>query len=193
MIFESIITTYGYPALFAGTFLEGETILIIAGFLAHRGYLGLPWIILVAFLGTLAGDQLFFQIGRRSGTAFIQRKPHWQVRAEKARKLFENHRIPIVLGFRFLYGLRTVTPFVIGMSGFDIKLFMILNAISAFIWATVVGYLGYAFGHALETILRDVKKFELWVILGIVILGSLVWFFHLKRRLHEQLFSRKKG
>lgn len=38
MSLESLIIAYGYPALFAGTFLEGETIVVIAGFLAHRGY-----------------------------------------------------------------------------------------------------------------------------------------------------------
>ena len=35
---EPLVSTYGYPALLVGTFLEGETILVIAGFLAHRGY-----------------------------------------------------------------------------------------------------------------------------------------------------------
>jgi membrane protein DedA with SNARE-associated domain len=185
MMLESIITTYGYPALFAGTFLEGETTLIIAGFLAHRGYLELPWIVFVAFLGTLAGDQFFFQLGRRSGEAFLKRKPQWQLRTEKARKLFENHQILIVLGFRFLYGIRTVTPFVIGMSGFDMKLFIFLNIISAFIWAIVIGYVGYAFGQFLEIVLGDIKKFEAWIMLGVLIVGGLIWFYHLRKRRHK--------
>jgi membrane protein DedA with SNARE-associated domain len=72
------------------------------------------------------------------------------------------------------------------MSGFDIKLFMILNAISAFIWATVVGYVGYAFGQFLETILGDIKKFEVWIMLGVLIVGGLVWFYHLKKRQHKR-------
>ena len=46
---EILVSAYGYPALFIGTFLEGETILVIAGFLAHRGYLELPWVIVIAF------------------------------------------------------------------------------------------------------------------------------------------------
>ena len=36
---EQILATYGYPALLIGTFLEGETILVLGGFLAHAGYL----------------------------------------------------------------------------------------------------------------------------------------------------------
>jgi membrane protein DedA with SNARE-associated domain len=49
MTLESVLTTYGYFALMIGTFLEGETILIAAGFLAHRGYLELPWVIFLHF------------------------------------------------------------------------------------------------------------------------------------------------
>ncbi len=64
MTLESFIQTYGYLALLVGTFLEGETILVLAGFAAHLGYLNLPWVILVAFVGTLSGDQLFFYLGR---------------------------------------------------------------------------------------------------------------------------------
>jgi membrane protein DedA with SNARE-associated domain len=76
MPLESLIATYSYPALFAGTVLEGEAVLIIAGFLAYRGYLELPYVILVAFLGAFLGDQLFFQIGRRVGAAFLEKRPN---------------------------------------------------------------------------------------------------------------------
>jgi membrane protein DedA with SNARE-associated domain len=50
---ESIIETYGYWALLVGTFFEGETVLVLGGFAAHRGYLTLPWVILAAFIGSL--------------------------------------------------------------------------------------------------------------------------------------------
>jgi membrane protein DedA with SNARE-associated domain len=60
MNWELVIGSYGYIALFLGTFVEGETILLMAGFAAHLGYLYLPWVILVAFLGSLSGDQVFF-------------------------------------------------------------------------------------------------------------------------------------
>jgi membrane protein DedA with SNARE-associated domain len=57
---ENVIIQFGYPAILVGTFLEGETILVIAGMAAHRGYLDLPVVIGAAFIGTLFGDQLFF-------------------------------------------------------------------------------------------------------------------------------------
>ena len=41
MTLTALIASYGYYALFVGTFLEGETVLIAAGFAAHRGILDL--------------------------------------------------------------------------------------------------------------------------------------------------------
>lgn len=49
MNLEEVVTHYGYIGILIGTFLEGETILIIAGFLAHRGYLELPFVIVRIF------------------------------------------------------------------------------------------------------------------------------------------------
>ena len=125
---ESLVSTYGYPALLIGTFLEGETILVIAGFLAHRGYLELPWVIVIAFLGTFSGDQLYFWLGRTKGANFLMRRPSYRVRVEKAQNLLEKHQKLIILGFRFVYGLRTVTPFAIGLSKINAKQFIVLNA-----------------------------------------------------------------
>jgi membrane protein DedA with SNARE-associated domain len=53
---EHWISRYGYLAVFLGTFLEGDTTLVLAGFTAHRGYLGLPQVIAAACAGTLAGQ-----------------------------------------------------------------------------------------------------------------------------------------
>jgi membrane protein DedA with SNARE-associated domain len=113
---EALIAHYGYLAVLVGTFLEGETILILAGFAAHRDYLQLPWVIIAAFLGTLFGDQLFFFLGRRHSEYLLSRSPHWRPRLERAERLIHNYRVPIILGFRFLYGLRSVIPFALGMS-----------------------------------------------------------------------------
>ena len=62
---ESLLNEYGYPVLLIGTFLEGETILILGGMAAHLDYLSLGWVIACGFLGTLFGDQLYFFLGWR--------------------------------------------------------------------------------------------------------------------------------
>jgi membrane protein DedA with SNARE-associated domain len=73
----------GYIALFVGTFLEGETILIVAGFLAHRGHLELHWLMIAAFLGTFAGNQTFFHFERSKGMQFLERREPWKRKAKR--------------------------------------------------------------------------------------------------------------
>ena len=51
---ESFLAKYGYVAILLGTAFEGETIMIMGGFSAHRGYLRLlPWVVLAGFGGIL--------------------------------------------------------------------------------------------------------------------------------------------
>ena len=71
---QSIIENYGYAAILIGTFLEGETILELAGLAAHQGYLVLTRVILAAFVGSLCGDQLFFYFGRKHSQAVLSRR-----------------------------------------------------------------------------------------------------------------------
>lgn len=175
MSLEAIIEHYGYFALILGTALEGETILVVAGYLAHRGYLQLPYVIAAAMFGTFVGDQTFFQLGRQSGEAYLARRSHRQARAARVRHLLECHRIALVMGFRFMYGIRTVAPFVIGMSGFSRKAFMLLNAVSAAIWAITIGCAGYAFGRALEKLFNEAKQYERPIVVGIVAVGATIW------------------
>ena len=181
MSIEPIIANYGYWALILGTALEGETILVVAGYLAHRGYFHLTFVIAAAMLGTFIGDQIFFQLGRQSGRAFLARRPNWQTRAERVRRLFVRHRITFVMGFRFMYGIRTVAPFVIGMSGFPRQLLMLLNGISAAVWSITVAGAGYLFGQVLEKLFSEAKRLELPAILAVVGVGIAIWIWHLRR------------
>jgi len=192
---QSFIDTYGYLAIFVGSFLEGETILVLGGLAAHRGYLALPYVILTAFIGTLCGDQLFFFLGRWHSDAFLKKRPSWCARVEKAQKLLNRFRTPIILGFRFFYGLRTVTPFVIGMSAVPTVRFVFLNAAGALIWAITVGIGGYLFGNALEIFIGNIKNNELKVFGVIAALGAIIWIFHVvrRKRYRARLLMDSKG
>jgi membrane protein DedA with SNARE-associated domain len=182
MSLRFLIIHYGYPLLFAGVILEGETAVIIAAFLAHRGYLSLPGVILTAGLGTFVADQFFFFLGRTQGQAFLAKRPGWQPRVIKAQALLSRYRMLLIISFRFLYGLRTVIALVIGMSDISTRQFVLLNALGALSWATVMALLGYAFGHTAEIILADVRRYEGWLVLILALLGTGWWLVHLYRQ-----------
>ena len=190
MTFDYLVSHYGYVALVVGTVLEGETILIAAGFAAHGGYLKLQWVILAACVGTLAGDQFYFFLGRVKGKAFLHRRPAWETKVKTVLQLFDQYRTLVVLGFRFMYGLRTVTPFAFGLSGISISRFFILNLIGALAWSVVVALVGYLFGAAAKAVIVDVKKYEHWIILGILWTGALVYIIYF---LQKRETGRMKG
>ena len=75
---QQLIEQYGYLAVLVGALLEGETILLIAGFAAHRGYLDLGAVIAVAAVGGFLGDQVFFWLGRLRGSSVLARWPKLQ-------------------------------------------------------------------------------------------------------------------
>lgn len=178
MSLEGLISTYGYAAIGIGTFIEGETILVLGGFAAHRGYLDLPWVIIWGFLGTVIGDQLYFYMGRIKGKRFIEKRPQWKANSDKVLVLLNKHHAWVILGFRFMYGLRTVTPFLIGASNVSPLRFLILNLFGAALWSVTIGLLGYLFGDVLELTLGNIKKYELLVYVFLTMIGATIWFMH---------------
>jgi len=134
MTVETLIEHYGYPAIFIGTILEGETILILGGVAAKLGYLNLIWVMVSAFLGSLGGDQIYFFIGRRYGRRMLERYDYWKKRAARGRYYLDRYSSHITLTFRFVYGIRTITPFLLGMSNISTWRFVVLNTIGALVW-----------------------------------------------------------
>jgi membrane protein DedA with SNARE-associated domain len=179
---ESLLSQYGYPIVFIGTFLEGETVMVLGGLAAHLDYLSLRWVIASGFGGTLVGDQLSFYLGRRHGKSLLVRYPSWQARATVVLDRFEQHQNLLILGFRFLYGLRSITPFALGLSGIAYPRFIMLNLIGAAVWATCIGLAGFYFGQAVEAVLGDIKRYELVLMAGIIAAAMLIWTIHYKRR-----------
>jgi membrane protein DedA with SNARE-associated domain len=185
---QHFLQEFGYLALFLGTFFEGETVLVLAGFLAFRGYMDIKMVMLVAFLGSYAGDQLWYFLGRRHGRKLLARKPRWQTMGDRALDHIRRHPDLWVLGFRFVYGLRTVMPVAIGLSGYPPRRYLLLNGLGALIWSAALGLAAYHFGALLEGILGNVKKYELWVIGGLALLGVLLW---VSRRFKAARVARK--
>lgn len=182
MDIAGLIQHYGYLAVAVGTFLEGETILLMAGVAAYRGHLVLPTVIVVGTIASFFGDQLYFYVGRRYGTALLVRFPSVHARAARAKALLEKHHLPLILSIRFLYGLRIVGPIAIGMSGVPWLRFLLLNLIGAVVWAMVIAGAGYGFGQALVYLLGGFDDDEAWMLAALLLSGVLWWLFARCRR-----------
>jgi len=177
----TLIESYGYWAVAAGCLLEGETVLALAGFAAHRGYLGLPEVIAVAALAAFAGDEFFFWLGRSHGDAVLRRWPWISARAARVHALIERHHGWLIIGTRFAYGLRIAGPILIGSARLSAWRFVVFNAIGAALWATIVAVLGWSFGQLVEVVLGDLRHIEHWLVLVLAGVGAAVWWWRRRR------------
>ena len=176
MSLPQVLTDYGYLAVFVGSLLEGETVLVLAGFAAHQGYLSWNWIVVLAFCGGTIGDQIYFFLGRRYGEALLRRFPRFMSQAERVNRLVLRFHEALIVGVRFMYGLRILGPIIIGMSEVAAWRFVVFNTIGAAIWAVTITTVGFQFGHAVQLLLTEVEQYEAVAILLIVGIALLLGF-----------------
>ena len=173
MDWATLVQHYGLVVLFVGAVLEGETILLLAGYMAHQGLLSLPATILTAFAGACGGDQGIAYLGRHYGGRLIAAKPHLARQAERARQLLAAWGPVFLVFLRFLYGLRTVSLLIVGASQFPARRFLILDGIGAALWATCFTLVGYYFGMAIEARLGRSHSIQEAVLLAALAAGAM--------------------
>ena len=169
-----LIDSYGYLAVFVGAFLEGETILALAGLAAYRGYLDFYAVVAIALFAGFAGDQFFFYLGRIEGYRLLARFPQMRDRAHRFDAMLSRWHAPLIVCVRFMYGFRIVGPILLGMGRVPAWKFLVYNFIGAAIWAPLVAGVGYLFGSVLEALLHDLKRYELWAFVALALIGLAV-------------------
>jgi len=158
---DSLINSYGYWLVFAGTLVEGELVLLLAGAAAQRGSLDPGAVVVAAFAGAIAGDNLFFHLGRWLGQGILARRPGWRARAERVLALLGRYRDALILSFRFLYGLRMATPIALGTARVAPLRFALLDGVGAALWSVAITAAGYGLGSAAQRLLGSLRREEL--------------------------------
>jgi membrane protein DedA with SNARE-associated domain len=170
-----IVAELGYVTLFIGTFLEGESVLALAGVAASYGYLTFEYVVAVAVLGAFLGDQACFFVGRRYGKAVIARYPRLAAKAPRVEALVRRWDAPAVILLRFLYGLRVAGPIVIGSFGISPWRLAFFNLLGALIWAPLVGGVGYVAGQALEAWIGRLKHVQIGFLMVVLVAVGIGW------------------
>jgi membrane protein DedA with SNARE-associated domain len=187
---ERLILDYGawsYAITFVWTFFEGETFVLLAGFVAAQGGLSAPFLVLAAWLGSFAGDQCYFWIGRHFGLRLMQRRRDWRVRVDAALGWLQRFDTAFILSFRFIYGVRNFSSFALGVSSIRWQRFLALNFVAAGIWATSFVGIGFFCGHTVASRMGRVAH-EIGVNLVAIFIVVLCCgqVFHLLRRIRRR-------
>lgn len=172
---QTIIVDYGHFLVFLGTFLEGEVIVIVAGYLAKQGLLNIYLVILMSIMGTILCDQLIFLLGHFYGERILKRFPKEKI--EKAKKMVRKYDSLYILAFRFIYGLRIISPIILGASKVSILKFAVLNIVSSILWATVFAFGGYFIGQVFGQVAGQIE-----IGLGLFFIAAIATVYIIKKR-----------
>jgi membrane-associated protein len=188
MDLKDLIETIGYIGIFAiiflesgiffGFFLPGDSLLFTAGFLASQGILSLPILITGCFIAAILGLQVGYLFGRKVGPKLFNRtdsiffhKSHLL----KAQAFYEEHGAKTIVLARFIPIVRTFAPIVAGVGSMHYPTFIRYNLIGAALWAIGVTLAGYSLG----SLIPDVDKYLLPIILLIIVLSVLPAIIHI--------------
>ena len=145
---QQFVEQYGYWAVFAWTFIEGETVFIAAAALAAAGMLE-PWkVIVIAAIGAYVGHLAFFALGRWRGMAIIDAVPVLKRHYPKANKVLDKYAHWSIFIFQYLYGTRLVAAILFGCSSIGFGRFALLQTINCITWAVIIYSVGHLLGVA---------------------------------------------
>ncbi|MAG44675.1 hypothetical protein CL633_02195 [bacterium] len=161
---------YGYWLVFVGTFLEGEAVLLVAGFVSYLGEFNLWSVILIACLAIILGDNFQYYMGMKLGKRFLKKFPCFK----KLNGKFNKHSNKILLASRFMFGMRMACITMAGANRVNWKKFFKFNALSGVAWVMIMVFLGYAFGASF-ILLKKILKYSALSITVLIILAIIIY------------------
>ena len=84
----------------------------------------------------------------------------------------------MIIGLRFAYGLRSVTPYMLGAMRVSRVKFALLNLLGCAIWAGLVGWIAISFGDVAAKALETIKSYETVVLWSLIGGAALIWAWH---------------
>ncbi len=186
-VLRNAIVHYGYWAVGVALLIEnagipvpGETILLMASFLAYSQHeLQLSWIILVATIAATIGDNLGFALGYYGGRPLLVRyQSIFRIRPstlQRGEKLFDRYGAATIFFARFVFGMRIIAGPLAGVLRMQWRKFLVFNFLGAGLWVSVISGAGYLFGRHWHRLERIIKRFDLAVAIVVVLAGVWVW------------------
>jgi membrane protein DedA with SNARE-associated domain len=150
-------------------------VLILAGFAADWGYLDLSWVMVVALIGSVRGDQLFYSLGHRHSETLLRHRPAWQPRISRAQELIQRRHGPSSSGSGSFTICALPSPSPWGSPACRPGSSSPLTLLKALTWSIIVSAAGYLFGQALQGLFGHLKKVELLTMLDVAIVGGIFW------------------
>jgi membrane protein DedA with SNARE-associated domain len=166
---ESIIQDWGYLALAMYSFGGGMLGLAVASVFAFTGELNIYYVILVAFISNFVGDQFLFLIARNNKEQAKSMMEKHQNKIQIAHNMMDKYGWLTIIFQKYIYGIKTLIPLIIGITEYDKSKFLIFNFIASAIWAVVVGSIAYFMGQIFLDSLSEYKNYGIALLIIIIL------------------------
>ena len=176
--------TCAEASLFFGFVIPGEIAVVLGGVLASRGTVALSSVIAFAVGGAVLGDFIGYLIGRRFGTAFLQRS--FPKKWPPVRVWIDQRGGPAIFLGRSTAFLRAVVPTAAGAARISPARFIFWNVLGGVTWGVGFSVLGYLVGEEYEAALHWAGRGSRAVL---VLLVTVIAFFLVKHILVKRLAS----
>jgi membrane protein DedA with SNARE-associated domain len=188
---EDSIARLGYLGVLLGTFIEGETTILVAGIFAKLGYLRLRDVVFFSFVGTFAGDCSFFFLGKLFGKSVIERYECLRTRTILSSKIIRQYPHLILFIMRFLAGFRSAILLLLGCANVKTSRFLVIDFLSSLVWSIAVSVVGYSFANVVYIFVADIKGYEKIVIPFVVVpaIAAILLYRHFIKEKEEEQFD----
>ena len=168
---ESLLIKYGLVAVFMAAMLEADVIPVLAGVAAHRGYFDPVEAVAAASLGALAGDCIWFYVGRSKVIKNSRLMLRLRSKAEVLFRRVGNWQIP---ASHVVYGPRVATMTFLGARGSSLGRFVLIDGVSCLTLTTLLFSMGFALSMSVSLILVNVRRVEITLLVAVVLFAFIL-------------------
>lgn len=155
------VSQHGLMVLAATVFAEqiglplpAMPFLIAAGALVGTGQMAPGLAVVAAVVAAMAGDQVWFELGRRRGRLVL----NWLCRisleptscVRRTEDLFARHGVRALIVAKFVPGFSTIAPPLAGIVGLSVPQYLLFNGLGTLLWVGTGLGLGIMFSDQLE-------------------------------------------
>ncbi|SFV58810.1 membrane protein [hydrothermal vent metagenome] len=146
-----LLASWGYLIVAFYSFGGGMLALAGAGILASMGKMDIGLAIAIAIIFNFIGDAVLFYMGQnnKKDVKVYLDKFKGRIHARTI-LLMRKYGWAVVFLQKYLYGIKTLVPIIMGLSKYDFRKFIILNVFASIVWGLVVGLLSYYFSSAVQ-------------------------------------------
>lgn len=170
--------------------LPEDTTLILCGFLISTEVVNPVYALFVVYSGILITDFALYSVGKKYGRKIVaHRRFHKIISTERLLMLQDKFRrkgILFILVGRHIAGLRAQIFLTAGVMRMPAVKFLVADAVSSLFTIAIMVGAGYAGGHSLQVIKRDITRIEhIGIFLAVILLAVYLIFRYVRSRRNE--------